>query len=83
VFGTLVFRAREQVELPPPGDPRPARLHVELRDLVWEAFYLPIAGVVSATATRLNHFQFLTIRRYLGLVFLTLVTLLLVIAIWL
>jgi formate hydrogenlyase subunit 3/multisubunit Na+/H+ antiporter MnhD subunit len=83
VFGTLVFRAREQVELPPPGDPRPARLHVELRDFVWEAFYLPIAGVVSATATRLNHFQFLTIRRYLGLVFLTLVTLLLVIAIWL
>ena len=32
--------------------------------------------------TRLNRLQFLTIRRYLSLVFATLVTLLLVLAIW-
>ena len=83
VFGTLVFRAREHVEMPPPGDSRPARLHVDLRDLVWEVLYLPVAAIVNSTATRLNHFQFLTIRRYLGLVFLALVTLLLVLAIWL
>jgi hypothetical protein len=83
VFGTLIFRAREHVEMPPPGDSRPARLHVDLRDLVWDVLYLPLAGIVNSTATRLNHFQFLTIRRYLGLVFLTLVALLLVIAIWL
>jgi hypothetical protein len=50
---------------------------------VWDVLYLPLAGIVNSTATRLNHFQFLTIRRYLGLVFLTLVALLLVIAIWL
>ncbi len=31
VFGTLVFRARERVEMPPPGDMRPARLEVELQ----------------------------------------------------
>ena len=30
VFGTVVFRAREQVEMPPPADPRPARLAVAL-----------------------------------------------------
>ena len=44
VFGTVVFRAREHAEMPPPGDTRPARLTVELRDLVWDALYAPIAG---------------------------------------
>jgi len=44
--------------------------------------YLPLAGAVGYAASRLNHLQFLTIRRYLSLVFATLVTLLLVLAIW-
>jgi NADH:ubiquinone oxidoreductase subunit 5 (subunit L)/multisubunit Na+/H+ antiporter MnhA subunit len=83
VFGTLVFRAREQVEMPPPGDLRPARLHLQLRDVVWDALYAPVADAVNFTATRLNYFQSLTIRRYLSLVFLALVGLLLVLAIWL
>lgn len=83
VFGTLVFRAREQVEMPPPGDLHPARLRVALRDLIWEVLYLPLANLVGLTATHLNRFQFLTIRRYLGLVFLALISLLLVLAIWL
>ncbi len=82
VFGTLVFRARERVEMPPPGDVRPARLVVELRDLVWDTLYAPIVTAVGFVADRLNHFQFLTIRRYLSLVFLALVTLLLVLALW-
>ncbi len=82
VFGTLVFRARERVEMPPPGDPRPARLVVELRDLVWDTLYAPIGGAVAFAADRLNHLQFLTIRRYLSLVFLALVGLLLVLALW-
>jgi hypothetical protein len=82
VFGTLVFQAREQVEMPPPGDVRPARLVVQLRDLVWDTLYAPVAGGVSFAAERLNHLQFLTIRQYLSLVFAALVVLLLVIAIW-
>jgi hydrogenase-4 component B len=82
VFGTLVFRAREQVQMPPPGDLRPASLTVELRDLVWDTLYAPIAGAVGFAADRLNHLQFLTIRRYLSLVFLALVGLLLVLALW-
>jgi len=82
VFGTIVFRASEQVEMPPPGDMRPARLHVELHDLVWEEIYAPIAGAVSFAADLLNRMQFLTIRRYLSLVFLALV-LLLILALWL
>lgn len=83
VFGTLVFRARERVEMPAPGDTRPARLYLQLQDLIWDLLYLPLGGLVSSAASRLDHFQFLTIRRYLGLVFLTLVTLLLVLAVWL
>ena len=82
VFGTVVFRAREHGEMPPPGDMRPARFTVVVRDLVWEALYAPIASGVGAAAVRLNQLQFLTIRQYLSLVFGALVTLLLVLAIW-
>jgi formate hydrogenlyase subunit 3/multisubunit Na+/H+ antiporter MnhD subunit len=82
VFGTVVFRAREHVEMPPPGDARPARLAVELRDPIWDVLYAPIAGVVAFAADRLNHLQFLTIRQFLSLVFAALVILLLVLAIW-
>jgi hypothetical protein len=82
VFGTMVFRAREHGDMPPPGDTRPARLVVELRDLIWDALYVPIAAGVTGVAERLNRLQFLTIRQYLSLVFGALVTLLLVIAIW-
>jgi formate hydrogenlyase subunit 3/multisubunit Na+/H+ antiporter MnhD subunit len=82
VFGTLVFHARDHVDMPAPGDTRPARLRIELHDLVWEGMYLPIVGAVGFSADRLNRLQFLTIRRYLSLVFATLVTLLLVLAIW-
>jgi hypothetical protein len=82
VFGTLAFRAREEVDMPPPGDLRPARLEVRVQDLVWEGVYAPVAGAVGYAADRLNHLQFLTIRRYLTLVFLALVFLLLMLAIW-
>lgn len=80
VFGTLVFRARERVDMPPPGDLSPARFHVEVRDPIWEVLYAPIAGAIGFAADRVNLMQFLTIRRYLGLVFLALVGLLLVLA---
>jgi len=83
VFGTLVFQARERVEVPPPDDRQPARLHVELKDLIWDFLYAPIALAVGFAADHLNHLQFLTIRRYLSLVFLALVGLLLVLALWL
>jgi formate hydrogenlyase subunit 3/multisubunit Na+/H+ antiporter MnhD subunit len=82
VFGTMVFNARDQVEMPAPGDTRPARLKIELHDLIWETMYAPITSAVSRSSERLNRLQFLTIRRYLSLVFATLVTLLLVLAIW-
>src|SRR5687768_6787765 len=83
VFGSLLFLAREQVEMPQPGDTAAARFKVELRDLIWEIGYAPIAGIVGFAADHLNRMQFLTIRRYLSLVFLALVGLLLVLVIWL
>jgi formate hydrogenlyase subunit 3/multisubunit Na+/H+ antiporter MnhD subunit len=82
VFGTMMFHARDHVEMPPPGDIRPARLKIELHDLIWEVMYAPIVGAVGVSSEWLNRLQFLTIRRYLSLVFATLVTLLLVLAIW-
>ena len=41
VFGTVVFRASEEVDMPPPGDTRPARLRVRLRDVPWDVLYVP------------------------------------------
>ena len=82
VFGTVLFRAVERVDMPLPGDSRPAGLQVVLRDLVWEGLYAPVGRVVMAAGERLNLLQFLTIRRYLSLVFGALVLLLLVLALW-
>jgi hydrogenase-4 component B len=82
VFGTVVFRAREHVQMPPPGNAAPARLTVILRDPIWEGLYLPLARGTMFAAERLNRLQFLTIRQFLTLVFAALVILLLVLALW-
>ena len=81
VFG-VVFDAQERVDMPAPGDPRPARLDVSWHDRVWETLYAPIGLTVQLAAEKLNRLQFLTIRKYLSLVFASLITLLLVISIW-
>jgi len=82
VFGSVVFQARERVTMPPPGDLRPARLEVRLRDPVWDVGYAPMAAAVVALSSRFNYLQYLTIRRYLGLVFGALVLLLLGMVLW-
>jgi hypothetical protein len=82
VFGTAVFAAREEITMPAPGDLRPARFHVQLRDLIWDVFYAPIGSLVGFLARTLDHLQFLTIRKYLSLVFGLLVLLLLVLVVW-
>lgn len=82
VFGGFAFRAREEVHMPLPGNGNPARLTVHMYDLVWEGLYLPIVRLINVLAEKLNHLQFLTIRRYLSLVFGALVFLLLVVASW-
>jgi len=82
VFGTVVFRARERVRMPPPGDATAAELSVEMHDIPWEAIYAPLARGVSILSDLLNTLQFLSIRQYLSFVFFALVLLLLVVAIW-
>ncbi len=82
VFGEVVFLARERVSMPPPGDARAARLDLSLRDLVWDVLYAPIGGSLGRITEQLNRLQFLSIRQYLSLVFVALVALLLVVALW-
>jgi hydrogenase-4 component B len=80
VFGGFAFRARESVDMPAPGEMRPAQFRDAARDLIWDALYAPVVRGVGAIATRLNHLQFLTIRQYLSVVFGALVFLLVVLA---
>ena len=82
VFGTSIFRARERVDMPPPGDNRPARIMVDIEDPIWDTLYAPIGAGTQYAAAILNQLQFLSIREYLGIVFIALVGLLLVLAIW-
>ncbi|WP_454642517.1 hydrogenase 4 subunit B [Bradyrhizobium liaoningense] len=80
VFGSVIFGAREIGEMPPPSSPLPARLKVELHDLIWDGLYAPIAKAIGFVTDRINILQFFSIRRYLTLVFVALVVLLLVVA---
>lgn len=82
VLGTILMRAREEVVMPAPGDSAPARHTVHSQDLIWEGIYLRLNRAVNATAARANRLQFLSIRRYLSLVMISLVGLLLVLTLW-
>jgi formate hydrogenlyase subunit 3/multisubunit Na+/H+ antiporter MnhD subunit len=82
VFGAVVFRSREDVDMPLPGDNRAARIVKHIHDPIWEVFYAPFIAAIWYTSELLNHLQFLTIRRYLGFVFAALVALLLILAVW-
>jgi NADH:ubiquinone oxidoreductase subunit 5 (subunit L)/multisubunit Na+/H+ antiporter MnhA subunit len=81
VFGTFVFRAREDVGMPAPGSGEPARMSVTIRDPAWDWLFDPLVRSVDAVTLRLNFLQFLTVRRYLSLVFGALILLLMVLAI--
>jgi len=82
VFGTFVFRARDEVLMPAPGETSAARFNVQLIDPVWDSLYAPVSRVVPLIAARLNGLQFMTIRHYLMWVFFTLISLLVVVALW-
>jgi formate hydrogenlyase subunit 3/multisubunit Na+/H+ antiporter MnhD subunit len=82
VFGTSLLGARERVDMPRPGDLRPARFDVAVKDPIWDVLYAPVVRAVGFAADRLNKLQFLTIRLYLSLVFFALIGLLLALALW-
>ncbi len=80
-FGSTVFRARDRVDMPEPGDTRPARLSVTWTDPAWALLFAPIGRAVAWAADRVNGLQFMTIRRYLTLMFMVLVLLLVMVAV--
>ena len=82
VFGEVLFRARDEVDMPAPGEVRAARFAVSWHDLVWDWLYRPVSGLVGQVADRLNFLQYLTVRRYLTMMFGALVVLLGVVALW-
>ena len=67
--------------MPVPGQIRPAVYVARVHDVVWEGLYAPIAGASIIWPAR-STAQFLTIRRFLNMVFVALVVLLLGLAIW-
>ncbi len=82
VFGSVLFRARDDVAMPPPGDTAPARFAARITDPIWDGAFLHIAAAVDRAAGHANALQFLTIRRHLALVFVTLLALLVVVSLW-
>ena len=82
VFAKGVFQADDQVVMPPPGTVAPARFASSWRDPAWSAFYTPLISAVARVADRANQLQYLTIRRYLGFVFIALIALLVWVALW-
>ncbi len=82
VFGATVFHVREIVDMPRPGEMRSGHYQVKVFDPAWRFAYGPLARAVGFATERFNHLQFLTIRRYLTLVFCALILLLLVVAAW-
>ncbi len=77
-----LLAARETVTMPLPGNTAPARHEVLIEDLAWSRIYRPLIAAVGGVTTRMNALQFLTIRRYLSLVFGSLILLLTGLAIW-
>ncbi len=82
VFGTVLFRSKEVVDMPPPGDNRPASIVRIIRDPFWDGGFVPLSRLVNWIATKADILQFLTIRSYLSFVFAALVVLLIALTIW-
>lgn len=80
VFGSVAFAARDEVDMPSPGEVRPARFRVVLRDPAWDFLFTPITQAVHRLADWTNVLQFMTIRSYLTLMFGALVVLLIMVA---
>ena len=78
VYGRIVFGVSEKVDMPAPGDMRPANLSVQLTDHIWRWLYAAPAEAIGMIGNYLNFLQFLTIRRYLVLMFSALIILLLI-----
>lgn len=81
IFGSVLFGARDSVDMPQPGELRPARFNVTMHDPAWEGIYMPIIHMVNVLADKFEVVQHMTIRRHLALMFATLVGLLVIVAV--
>ena len=66
VFGAVAFVVRERIDMPLPGETRPARFDLRLSDRIWDSIYEPLVSFVELASLRLDRLQFLTIRQYLS-----------------
>ncbi len=82
VFADTILLSRDTVDMPAPGDPRPASLHRWDADPFWDGLYMPLGWAVAWLSGKANFLQFLTIRRYLGFVFASLILLLIALTVW-
>lgn len=82
VFASIVFEAREIVDMPRPGETRAARLTLSLQDPVWNTLYRPTGEVVLWAARTVNRVRHMSIRQHLALVYAALILLLMVAALW-
>lgn len=80
-FGGTVFNARDRVDMPEPGDTRPASLTVRWTDPAWAFLFTPVRRAVNWLADHVDALQFLTIRSYLTLMFAALVVVLALVAV--
>ncbi|PWC39232.1 oxidoreductase [Azospirillum sp. TSO35-2] len=80
-FGGTLLNAHDRVSMPEPGDTRPARLTVNWRDPAWTFLFTPVGTALDWLTERVNVLQFLTIRRYLTLMFAALVVVLILVAV--
>ncbi len=79
-LGTALLAARERVDMPSPGETRPASFSVSLRDPASVYIFAPLARLRGALARWVDGVQFLTIRQTLSLMFTVLILFLVMIA---
>jgi len=80
VYGGIVYSAVETIDMPPPGDLRPGSFRIRFTDYLWRYLYLVPANAIWWISERFDLFHYLTIRRYLVLMFTTLIVLLVITA---
>ena len=82
VYGGILVKAKESLDMPRPGELRPARFDVRFSDYIWRFLYQEPASAIWSLSKQFNHIHFLTIRAYLVFMFCTLITLLIITATW-
>jgi NADH:ubiquinone oxidoreductase subunit 5 (subunit L)/multisubunit Na+/H+ antiporter MnhA subunit len=80
VYGGVVYSSTETVDMPPPGSLREGHFHIRFSDYIWRFLYVMPANALWSLSERFDLIHYLTIRRYLVLMFSTLIVLLVITA---